>query len=90
MSIFLLDIDECQMNNGGCQDGCTNTVGSFVCDCDRTVGFEIGSNGLNCVGKYISHFVLHERTLSVSKIDLHSVSMFCKGMLVALGCKMNM
>lgn len=78
MSIFLLDIDECETNNGGCEDRCTNTVGSFVCDCDRTVGFETGSNGLNCVGKYIS------------KIDLCSVSMFCKRMSVALGCKTNM
>ena len=68
MSIFLLDIDECERNNGGCEDGCTNTVGSFECDCNRSVGFEVGSNGLNCVGKCISYFVLYELTLSVSNL----------------------
>ena len=28
-----LDIDECIVNNGGCQEICTNTNGSFYCSC---------------------------------------------------------
>lgn len=56
MSVFLLDINECETNNGGCEDRCANNDGSFECFCD-SVGFQVGSNGLNCTGKCISHFV---------------------------------
>ena len=27
------DINECAYNNGGCEQVCVNTVGSFVCSC---------------------------------------------------------
>jgi len=32
---LLVDINECETNNGGCaaQASCTNTVGSFTCKC---------------------------------------------------------
>ena len=38
-------------NNGGCDGGCTNTIGSFVCDCEGRTGFELGQDGHSCVGK---------------------------------------
>ena len=38
-------------NNGGCDGGCANTIGSFVCDCDQQHGFEVGQDGRSCVGK---------------------------------------
>ena len=31
--VELLDIDECATNKGGCDDLCTNTIGSFYCSC---------------------------------------------------------
>ena len=30
---FLLDIDECADDNGGCDDTCINTNGSYSCQC---------------------------------------------------------
>ena len=34
-----VDINECVDDNGGCEDICTNTIGSFYCSCEE--GFEL-------------------------------------------------
>lgn len=40
------DIDECESNNGGCEDKCVNTEGSFTCACRP--GFQlVGSRCLD-------------------------------------------
>ena len=44
------DIDECAVDDGGCIEGCTNTVGSFECQCNRT-GYEVIENSQLCVGE---------------------------------------
>ena len=44
------DFDECAVGNGGCEEKCNNTVGSFYCECLE--GFEIASDGKTCIGKY--------------------------------------
>jgi len=46
-----LDVNECEQNNGGCEDLCTNTDGSFYCSCPNRIGFELAPSGLNCTGK---------------------------------------
>ena len=43
-----IDIDECGVVNGGCNQGCINTQGSFECTC--TDGFLLGTDGLTCQG----------------------------------------
>ena len=45
------DIEECDINNGGCEQNCTNTIGSFVCSC--SVGYNLTENGINCTGMYL-------------------------------------
>ena len=49
-------MDECEINNGDCEQFCNNTHGSFNCYCDE--GFE--SNGSLCHGKntYIVHLYM--------------------------------
>ena len=47
--ISFSDIDECADNNGGCQMGCTNTIGSFECTCEE--GFVLSMDYLTCAGK---------------------------------------
>ena len=50
LSLYLIsDIDECMTENGGCNQTCTNQIGSFVCSCN--VGFELDIDGLACNGK---------------------------------------
>ena len=43
------DIDECITNNGGCEQVCINTDGSFYCSCND--GFSLNANGTTCDGK---------------------------------------
>lgn len=48
---LLTDINECGLSGqGGCQQFCINTQGSFTCDCGP--GFALSPNGQNCLGKY--------------------------------------
>ena len=44
-----IDINECETANGGCEQMCSNTIGSFACSC--TVGYRLDENGLNCTGE---------------------------------------
>ena len=47
--LFHADIDECATNNGGCEQTCINTIGSFYCSC-RT-GYQLDGDGFNCTGE---------------------------------------
>lgn len=42
------DIDECRLNNGGCDHVCRNTVGSFECSCKK--GYKLLTNERTCQG----------------------------------------
>ena len=45
---YALDINECTMNNGGCAQLCTNTPGSYQCNCNN--GYTLNLDGHNCSG----------------------------------------
>ena len=45
--LYAIDFNECDVNNGGCEHTCTNTVGSFSCSCDE--GYQ-QTNNLFCSG----------------------------------------
>lgn len=47
----IIDVDECSVDNGGCEGQCTNRQGSFQCSCSD--GFRLASNGKKCIGMYI-------------------------------------
>ena len=47
------DIVECDENNGGCSQICTNTEGSFECSCRN--GYVLESDGHNCSGTLFGH-----------------------------------
>ena len=53
VTIFCLrpDINECNTTNGGCEQICTNAIGSFSCNC--TVGYQLDENGFNCTGMLV-------------------------------------
>ena len=42
------DVDECAEKNGGCEQCCVNSYGSFACCCDP--GFKLSTNLINCLG----------------------------------------
>ncbi|XP_017774281.1 PREDICTED: tolloid-like protein 1 [Nicrophorus vespilloides] len=45
-AVFFTDMDECAINNGGCQHECLNTLGSYVCTCHN--GFTLHENKRDC------------------------------------------
>ena len=53
MGLHCSDVDECLTANGGCQQLCNNTVGSFFCACQ--IGYSLEPNGFNCSGKIQPH-----------------------------------
>ena len=48
--ILSSDVNECQINNGGCEQVCTNTESSYECSCNS--GYQLAGDGINCNGKY--------------------------------------
>ena len=46
-----IDVDECLVDNGGCEGVCVNKQGSYQCFC--SAGFRLASNGKKCIGKTI-------------------------------------
>ena len=49
------DVDECATGNGGCLQYCTNTPGSYNCNC--TLGFALSADDRTCNGKYTKGIV---------------------------------
>ena len=49
---LISDTNECSIANGGCEDVCINTNGSYLCDCQD--GFELSTDGHNCTGMLIT------------------------------------
>ena len=47
--VILADINECATNNGGCEQICTNTVGSYYCSC--MTGYLLRVDGRTCNGE---------------------------------------
>ena len=44
--IIIIDINECQNDNGKCDQICVNEIGSYHCDC-RT-GYKLDKDEFNC------------------------------------------
>lgn len=59
----ILDKDECQEENGGCEQDCVNLIGGYICKC-RT-GFILHDDKHQCIeGSYLlyiicCHFILN-------------------------------
>ena len=50
------DADECALGISGCNQICTNTIGSYVCSC--YFGYQISLNNKTCVGKHIASIII--------------------------------
>ena len=48
--------DECEVNNGGCQQLCEDTLGAFRCAC--LPGFKLSANKKDCEGQIIMDYWL--------------------------------
>lgn len=50
--VSCLDVDECDVLNGGCEHHCKNRNGSFICQCNK--GYSLSGDGKSCSGKFQS------------------------------------
>ena len=55
--LLFIDIDECTVNNGGCEQLCNNSIGSYWCSC--TNGYSLDTNNRNCSGYINNNAVLN-------------------------------
>ena len=46
--LLIWDIDECENDNGGCEDFCHNQPGSYKCACSE--GFVLAYDNKKCTG----------------------------------------
>lgn len=60
------DVDECSMENGGCEHECQNTPGSFTCSCRS--GYLL-VDSVHCDSKFYE-FTLHRHFRFVSFLVL--------------------
>ena len=44
--INYIDVNECAIENGGCEHTCVNRAGSYRCECDQ--GFTLQEDGTSC------------------------------------------
>ena len=51
MRLWLIDINECSTNNGGCEQRCNNRVGSYSCGCNA--GYSLDSDQRGCSGEQL-------------------------------------
>ena len=52
MWLLILDVNECDDDNGGCDQLCNNTLGSFSCGCAE--GYLLNGDSINCDGELIT------------------------------------
>ena len=58
--MFYSDLLECDDDNGGCEQTCTDFLGGYNCSCWD--GFHpLTENASSCAGMYDSHFRPHNR-----------------------------
>ena len=48
--MILAEVNECDINNGGCEYNCENTEGSYKCSCPTN--FFLNNDGHNCTGEF--------------------------------------
>ncbi|XP_078667423.1 collectin-10-like [Branchiostoma floridae x Branchiostoma belcheri] len=81
MSLFCQDIDECATLNGGCDQNCTNTIGSYVCSCTED-GFAVDWSGHNCavacpISGYVSFNGVCYKYFSDERVDYEEATQRC-------------
>ena len=54
---FISDIDECAVDNGGCDESCINTNGSYSCQCNSELQLLSDKKSCGCEPEKIKMFI---------------------------------
>ena len=47
---FFTSVNECENDNGGCAQGCVDTLASYTCSCNDGYILDVDKKG--CIGKF--------------------------------------
>ena len=77
--MLTVDVNECALNNGGCDQVCDNSVGSFQCSCNR--GYRLNLDRMTCSGRITIKFWKHSQIniLLFLLIDINECSLNTDG-----------
>ena len=68
------DRDECALGISGCNQICTNTVGSYMCSCNP--GYQIALNNRTCTGKHIaSNMMVSFKQFTMQYVDMNECAL---------------
>ena len=78
-----LDVNECTLNNGNCDQTCVNKDGSYECKCND--GFSLGDDGKSCAGiisntlrnEIMARFCHFPPIISQQCSNVTIITMFC-------------
>ena len=70
--MYIADIDECAEHSSGCTQSCTNTIGSYTCEC-YSVGFTLLSDKHTCQGKLIVSNSVTTKCFAVNMFSLNHI-----------------
>ena len=68
------DIDECAVDNGGCDQFCKNTIGSFDCSC--SIGYTLSRNQQHCSDVNECDVVTSNRVCLTSEICANTLGSY--------------
>lgn len=81
--LCLSDIDECTIENGGCETFCTNSEGSYECSCRR--GYALMPDLRSCTGENLTHTThTHTRVKSWQCVCCLQISMSVRTVLISV------
>ena len=60
--------NECEANNGDCEQVCMNTFLSFNCSCDD--GYDLNTDGYTCLGKILYQLLKYKQQSPYDEGDL--------------------
>lgn len=66
--IHNIDTNECNTNNAGCAQTCTNKPGTFECSCQS--GYTLNGDGKSCDGKNMRFKLEFVDTVNTCQISL--------------------
>ena len=91
-----LDINECSLNSGGCDQLCNNTIGSFQCSCNS--GYTLSFDGRTCSGRIAVAmcqsemsipFVLHSLDINECSLNSGGCDQLCNNTIGSFQCSCN-
>ena len=66
--IVPLDDLECDIDNGGCDQICINTIGNFHCNCSE--GYLLNDDGFSCDGEKTAFMIVYNFSISFNIADI--------------------